>query len=302
MKLPEHDRYSYSAIHRRPTYEWRNGARLAFTICNNIEYFAFRAGLGSDNAAPGAPQTQRNFAWRDYGNRVGIWAYFDLLDEYGLPASHNINSAVLEACPEISERLNQRGDEYIGHGRTNAERQDVLWEEDEARLIAECTAVLTKYAGKAPRGWLGPYIVQSAHTLDLLKEAGYEYVMDWPADDQPFWMRTRSGPILSVPYPLEVNDSPAQIFRQHTGRDFEEMIIDQFQEMLRRSAKYPLLFTISVHPFIIGQPFRMAALRRALDYVLKHRQSLWITVPGEVASYCMGLAPGIVPGSPAPAR
>jgi allantoinase len=297
MKLPEHDRYEYSAIHKRPTYEWPNGARLAFTLCNNVEHFAFRAGIGSDSAAPGSAQTQRNFAWRDYGNRVGIWSYFDLLDEYGLPASHNINSAALEAYPAIAERLNLRGDEYVGHGRTNAERQDGMWEEDEARLIADCTAILTRISGKAPRGWLGPYIAQSAHTLDLLKEAGYQYVMDWPADDQPFWMRTRAGPILSIPYPLELNDSPSLVFRQHTARDFEEMIVDQFQELMRRSAKYPLIFSIAVHPFIIGQPFRMEGLRRALDHVLKQRQSLWITVPGEIANYCIGLAPGIVPGS-----
>ena len=144
---------------------------------------------------------------------------------------------------------------------------------------------------------MGPAAAESNATPDLLKEAGYTYVMDWPADDQPFWMRTRSGPILSVPYPLEVNDSPALVFRHHTGKEFEEMIIDQFQEMLRRSMKYPLVFGISVHPFIIGQPFRMQALRRALDYVLKHRQNLWITAPGEIASFCVGLRPGMVPGS-----
>src|SRR5215471_3623227 len=109
--------------------------------------------------------------------------------------------------------------------------------------------ILPNYAGKAPDGWLGPYIAQSGHTLDLLKEAGYSYVMDWPADDQPFWMRTRAGPILSVPYPLELNDSPSLVFRQHTAREFEGMIIDQFDEMLRRSQRYPLVFSIAVHPF-----------------------------------------------------
>ncbi|MBV9782914.1 MAG: polysaccharide deacetylase family protein [Acidisphaera sp.] len=297
MKLPQHDRYDYSPIHKRPTYEWPNGTRLAFTICNNIEHFAFRAGLGSDSAVTGAPQSHRNYAWRDYGNRVGIWSYFDLLDGYGLPASHNINSAVLEACPDLVERLNARGDEYIGHGRSNAERQDGLWEEDEARLIAECTEVLTRLAGRKPLGWLGPWIAQSACTLDLLVEAGYRYVMDWPADDQPFWMRTRAGPILSVPYPIEINDSPALIARQHSAREFEAMIIDQFDELLRRSEKYPLVFSIALHPFIIGQPFRMQALRRALDHVLARRDGLWITVPGEIARFCETLAPGIVPGS-----
>src|SRR5438105_947057 len=144
MKLPAHNRYDYVPIHRRPQYEWPGGARLAVTFNNNIEHFAFGAGLGSDSTGAAAPQSQRNYAWRDYGNRVGLWYYFDLLDEFALPGAHNVNSAVLEYCPEIVERLNGRDDEYVGHGRTNSERQDVLWEEDEARLIAECTEVLTR--------------------------------------------------------------------------------------------------------------------------------------------------------------
>jgi hypothetical protein len=155
---------------------------------------------------------------------------------------------------------------------------------------------LTKYAGKAPKGWLGPYLAQSNYSLDLLKEARYSYVMDWPADDQPFWMSTRAGAILSVPYPVEMNDSPSLVFRQHTAREFEEMIIDQFDEMLRRSQRYPLVFSIAVHPFIIGQPFRMRALRRALDHILKRRENLWITTPGEIASYCAKLPASILPG------
>ena len=96
--------------------------------------------------------------------------------------------------------------------------------------------------------------------------------MDWPADDQPFWMSTRSGPILSVPYPLEINDSPAQVFRQHPARDFEEMIIDQFDEMLHLSAKRPLVFGISLHPFIVGQPFRLRAFRRAMDHIMRRKR------------------------------
>lgn len=295
MKLPSHDRYAYSPIHKRPVYEWPNGSRLAVTFYNNIEAFAFRAGLGSDSATATAPQTQRNFAWRDYGNRVGLWSYLDLLDDYGFPGSHNVNSHVLELYPDIVERLNARGDEYVGHGRTNAERQDVLWEEDEARLIAESTDTITRLTGQKPEGWLGPYIVQTGATLDLLKEAGYSYVMDWPADDQPFWMRTRSGPILSVPYPIEINDSPALIFRQHSGREFEAMIVDQFDEMLHQSVKRPLVCGIVAHPFVIGQPFRLRAFRRAVDHILRRRDEIWITTPGEIARYCATLPEAILP-------
>jgi peptidoglycan/xylan/chitin deacetylase (PgdA/CDA1 family) len=158
MKLPEHGRYDYIPIHKRPQYEWPGGAPLAVTFNNNIEYFAFGTGLGSDSTGAAAAQSQRNYAWRDYGNRVGIWHYLDLLDEFGLPGAHNVNSAVLEECPEIVERLNGRGDEYVGHGRTNFERQDVLWEEDEARLIAECTEVLTRLSRRRPEAGSDPIL------------------------------------------------------------------------------------------------------------------------------------------------
>jgi len=297
MKLPFHDRYDYAPITKRPVYDWPEGKRLAVAFNNNIEWFAFGAGLGSDSTGLPMPQSQRNYAWRDYGNRVGIWSYLDLLDEFGLPGAHNVNSAVLEACPEIVERLKGRGDEFVGHGRTNSERQDVLWEADEARLIAECTEIVTGLSGRRPEGWLGPYIAQTRVTLDLLKEAGYRYVMDWALDDQPIWMRTRSGPILSVPYPLELNDSPSLLNRQHTGRQFAEMIVDQFDEMLEQSRKYPLVCAISVHPFIIGQPHRLRAFRDAVRHIMAHRDALWITTPGEIARHCESLPKGTVPGS-----
>ena len=156
MKLPEHDRYDYSALSKRPDYSWPEGKRLAVCICNNIEQFAFLSGLGSDNTQIGAAQNTRNYAWRDYGNRVGQWYLFDLLDEMAIPASHNVNSLMLDACPEIVERIKERGDEVIGHGRSNAERQDVLPEAEEARLIAESTEGITRHFGAQPAGWLGP--------------------------------------------------------------------------------------------------------------------------------------------------
>ena len=120
MKLPGHGRYDYVPITKRPVYDWPERKRLAVFFCNNIEHFAFGAGLGADPSGTGGPQNQSNYAWRDYGNRVGLWYYLDLLDEFGLPGAHNVNSAVLEYCPEIVEPLNGRGDEYVGHGLTNS--------------------------------------------------------------------------------------------------------------------------------------------------------------------------------------
>ena len=170
-------------------------------------------------------------------------------------------------------------------------------EEDEARLIAEATEVVSRLTGKKPEGWLGPGLAESRATPDLLKEAGYGYVMDWGFDDQPVWLRTRAGPILSVPYPVEINDLPALVYRRHTGRQFAEMIVDQFDEMLTQSRKYPLVFSVALHPFVIGQPHRLRAFRDAVRHIMAHRDALWITTPGEIARYCEGLPKGIVPGS-----
>lgn len=285
VKLRNHGRYDYSPITERPIYDWPNGTRLAVCICNNIEVFSFLDGLGSDSASLTAPQTSRNYAWRDYGNRVGQWYLFDLLEEYGFPASHNFNSLLFEQCPQIADRIIERGDEFIGHGRTNAERQDLLGEDEERALIKEATDAIEAYSGTPPAGWLGPYLAQTPVTLDLLKEAGYRYVLDWPADDQPFWMRTRSGPILSVPYSIELNDSPAMVFRQQGAAEFERMMIDQFDEMLLQSRKRPLVFTIVLHPFVIGQPFRLRALRRALAHISEARDDIWVTTLGAVADF-----------------
>jgi allantoinase len=295
--LPSHGRYDYVPITKRPVYDWPEGKRLAVFFCSNIEFFAYRAGGGVDPSGYDRPQSQVNFAWRDYGNRVGIWHYFDLLDEFALPGSHNVNALALEACPEIVERIKGRGDEFVAHGRTNAERQDGLWEEDEARLITDATGTITQLSGTKPEGWLGPGLAETRVTPDLLKEAGYSYVMDWPVDDQPIWMRTRAGPILSVPYPTELNDLPAMLSRHHTGRQFAEMVTDQFDEMLQQSRKYPLVFSVALHPFIIGQPFRLRAFRDALRHIMAHQQELWLTTPGEIARYCASLPAGTLPGS-----
>jgi peptidoglycan/xylan/chitin deacetylase (PgdA/CDA1 family) len=299
MLLPRHNRYDYSIINRRPDYSWPDGKRLAFWIGTNIEVFAFQAGIGHDATKPGEPQTQRNFAWRDYGNRVGVWRLFDLYDELKLPNSCVVNSYLYDYHPEILERARARKDDVIGHGRTNAEKQKGLWESDERRLIDDVTSTIEKHEGARPKGWLGAGAAETNVTLDLLKEAGYTYVLDWPADDQPIWLNTRSGKILSVPYPLELNDAGQLIHRQHNTREFCDMIVDQFDEMTRQCVDQPLVCCISLHAYLVGQPFRLAPLRRALQHIAehKHRDRVWYTRAGDIADYCYAMKPGIIPGS-----
>jgi peptidoglycan/xylan/chitin deacetylase (PgdA/CDA1 family) len=299
LKLPGHSRYGFVPIVKRTDYSWPEGKRLAFYIALNIEHFAFGTGIGMDPSNRTGTQTTRNFAWRDYGNRIGNWRLFEILDELKLPASILLNSMVCTEYPDLVAKIVQRGDDVLGHGRTNAELLRPMWEHDEARAIAECTETIAKHVGVKPTGWMGPGALESGVTPDLLKEAGYTHLLDWPVDDQPIWMQTRSGPLLSVPYPMELNDAGTLVHRDHTGREFGDMIVDQFEEMLEQSERHPLVFALALHGFIVGQPFRLRPLRQAIKHCVthKHASRVWFTRAGDIAKYCFALPTGAIPGS-----
>jgi allantoinase len=297
--LPRQTRYDYHPLPERKDYSWPGGKRLAFVMTTNIECFAFGAGNGHDPAKTGEPQTHRNYSWRDYGNRIGIWRFFDLFDELRLPAAHNVNSLLYDYAPQVMDAIRRRGDEIVGHGRTNAENHRGMWEADEERIIQDVVATFVKHEGRAPTGWMGSGAYETPWTPDLLKEAGFRYLMDWPMDDQPVWMRTRSGPILSVPYPIELNDSQVITHRKQDASEFCDMVVQQFDEMAEQCERHPLVMNLSVHPNIFGQPFRLRLLRQALRHCLegKARDKLWLARPGEIADFCYSLPPGAIPGS-----
>lgn len=284
---PEHGRYGYSALPDRPVYDWPGGKRLAVYLALNLEGFDFGRGLGAE-LAPGGPQPDvLNYAWRDWGNRVGAWRVKETLDRLDMPASVLVNSRLYRDCPGLIEAFRARGDEIVGHGRTNAERQGTLDEAAERALIAEATAELLQREGRAPAGWLGPWISQSRVTPDLLQEAGYRYLLDWCHDDQPTWFKTRAGRILALPYPQELNDIPAIVARKETGRAFADAIVDAFDEMLEQSVHAPLVMGIALHPYIVGQPHRLRPLRQALTHVAMRRDAIWLTTAGAIAEHAI---------------
>ncbi|WP_456781839.1 polysaccharide deacetylase family protein [Bradyrhizobium sp. USDA 3315] len=292
--LAAHGRYRYSAIGQRPDFNWPQGRRLAVYVGLNLEHFAFGDGLGAE-LCPGGPHPDvLNYAWRDYGNRVGVWRLIELFDE--LKLSVLANSSIYHYCPEVMEAFRARGDEIVGHGRTNSERQGVLAPDEERQLIAEATDVIARAEGRPPRGWLGPWISQSQVTPDLLAEAGYEYLLDWCMDDQPVWFSTRNGGrILSVPYPQELNDIPSIVGRKDSGEQFAAMITETFEEMLAQSKRQSLVMGIALHPYLVGQPHRLRPLRRALQTILARRDEIWITTAGGIAAFSRALPDGIVP-------
>jgi allantoinase len=278
-------RYSYSPITRRPQFSWPDGRRLAVYVALNIESYRFGSGM-IEELLPASPEPDvLNHSWCDYGNRVGIWRLSRLFDELNIPVTLLVNSDVYGQSPEVIEPFRLRGDEISCHGRTNSERQSNLGEDEERLLIEEATKAITSKEGSPPKGWLGPWISETYATPDLLKEAGYQYILDWCCDDQPVWMQTRTGPLLAVPYPQELNDSSSVIGRYVSASDFSEMIIDQFEEMLVQSIDEPLSLGIALHSHISGQPFRLRQLRRALSHIADRSRGHWLTRAGSIAEH-----------------
>jgi peptidoglycan/xylan/chitin deacetylase (PgdA/CDA1 family) len=294
--LATHGRYDYSSIPSRPDYSWPDGKRLAVYVAVNIEQFSYGEGKGAAIAPPDQAQSHSVFSWRDYGNRVGIWRLLQLFDELEIPIEAQMNTEVYTHCPEIPEALRARGHEILGHGLTNSDEQGELDEAAERAMIAEATAIIGRHEGAAPAGWMSPWLSNSAVTLDLLQEAGYRYVMDWTMDDQPIWLKTRGGRILSIPYPIEVNDTRGIVWYRYTSAEFADMIVDTFDEMLAQSRRQPLVCPISLHPFVVGRPYRIRQLRRALQHVLAHREEIWLTRPRDICAHIEALPAGIVPG------
>mgnify|MGYP003945369377 CR=1 FL=1 len=292
--LPAHGRFDYLPITRRADHAWPNGARLAVYLGFNLEHFAFGEGMGAC-IGPAHPHPDvLNFSWREYGNRVGAWRCLELFDSLGLPSSTLLNTALYDHCPELVAASVARGDELIGHGHSNSERQADMAEAEEAALLADCRERMQAESGQAPAGWLSPWISESRLTPDLLAEAGYGYTLNWCHDDQPIRMRTRSGRTLwSVPYPQELNDIPMIIARQMDAKDFAAMVIDNADEMLEQSRRQPLVMGLALHPYIVGQPYRLRHLRRALAHLagLRDRGEIWFTTPGEICRHMEQLEP-----------
>jgi allantoinase len=288
--LASHDRFDYKSIadRTRMRRRWPGGAGLAVYLGFNLEHFAFGEGLGA-MIGPASPQPDvLNYAWREYGNRVGAWRCLELFDQLGLPTAALINTALYDHCPELVAACVARGDELVGHGHSNAERQGGLDEAAERALLAHCRERIEACSGQQVLGWLSPWISESVRTPDLLAETGYRYTLNWCHDDQPQPMRTRGGQALwSVPYPQELNDIPMIIARQMDAKDFAQMVVDQLDEMLlqTQAADAPaLVMGIALHPYIVGQPYRLRHLRRALQHVAAARDAgtVWMTTPGEI--------------------
>jgi peptidoglycan/xylan/chitin deacetylase (PgdA/CDA1 family) len=254
-------------------------------VIANVEYFPFD--LPSTPINPACTHLVPdvlNFSWRDYGTRVGIWRIMDILDEAGIRGTAATNALVCDYFPEFIEEAMKREWEFMGHGLTNTRGLGGMNEQEERETIARSIEMLTKSTGRRPKGWLGPALAETMRTPDLLKEAGLEYVSDWVNDDQPYYMKTTHGPLVAMPYTIELND--IQIFLRgcYTPDQYYTMLMDQFEVLYEEGAKSARIMGISLHPFLVGVAYRSKYLRKALLDIASCK-NVWLATGSEIVAW-----------------
>lgn len=280
----ENPRYDFSPIVTREPFELPNQARVAVYVAIAIECWAFDA---EEWSAPGVntpPPNLFQYAPRDYGNRIGLWRIMEVLDKHNIKATGLFNSDVCELYPYISDACNERDWDFVAHSTSNAVMLAGKSPDEERAIIRKTLDVINNATQQRPIGWIGAALAETFDTPDILAEEGVKYVSDWVCDDQPFPMNVKSGHLISMPYSLDINDIPAFIMQGLTPKQFYEMIVDQFDTLYREGAGQARVMSLCAHPFLMGQPYRIAWLDRALEY-MKGFDDVWFTTSGAIARW-----------------
>ncbi|TCT01071.1 polysaccharide deacetylase family protein [Aquabacter spiritensis] len=272
------DRISYSAISQREPLRLPGGARMAVWVIVNVEEWNPRETMPRTVLTPpagGSPTPDiPNWCWHEYGNRVGFWRLLETFDDFEIPAGLAINGSAIEAYEPISRAALDRNWEFIGHGFSQKNMQKV---ENEAADIARTTEVIERFTGKKPRGWLGPGLTETWETPDLLAEAGYDYVLDWVLDDVPVVLKTRTRPIVNVPYTQECNDVAMMLIQHHKASEYYDRAIDQFEQLYWDSRNGARVMALVIHPYIMGAPHRARYFRRAIERIKEREDVVFMT-------------------------
>lgn len=288
----DHSLFDYSPIVRRPRVALPDGKRLAVWVGVNVEHY--RYGQQALSLAPFTAQLvpdPLNHGWRDYGVRVGLFRLMELLDRHGIRASAITNAAVFEHYPALVEEIAARGWAWVGHGQDNSSWWVGMGPDDERAALSQVVGAFERATGAAPRGWLGPALTSTEQTTALLAELGFGYSLDWANDDQPYDLNVPSGRLLALPYASEVNDIPAFVLHHHTGEQFAQAVIDQFDQLYDEGAESLRVMGIGLHPFLVGQPFRARAFARALAHIAAH-DDVWLATSDEIADWYLDATAG----------
>jgi allantoinase len=265
-------RLPYTPIHKRPPLTLPNNARVAVWTIVNVENWSPtgampRAVLPPPMGQPLLPDVP-NWAWHEYGMRVGFWRFVETLGARKLKASFAVNGSCIGLYPEACQAAHDAGWDFMGHGFVQKPMHKV---DDQKQAIAETIAAIKGLTGKPPRGWESPGLTETDETLDLLAEAGIEYVADWVLDDQPVTLNTCAGGIVSVPYTVEINDVVMSAIQQQPSDEIYRRGKDQFDRLYLDGAKTPRVMAISIHPYLTGVPHRIKYLEMLYDHILGHK-------------------------------
>ena len=279
------NRVPYLPIHRRPRLRLPNDARVAVWTIVNVENWSPagampRAVLPPPMGTPLLPDVP-NWAWHEYGMRVGFWRFLDVLGARGLKATFAVNGSACTLYREACQAALDAGWEFMGHG---FEQRPMHRLEDQKAAIANTLSAIKALTGKAPRGWESPGLTETDETLDLLAEAGIEYVADWVMDEQPVALKTRAGAMVSVPYTVEINDVVISAVQQQPSDEILRRGRDQFDRLYLEGKTAPRVMAISIHPYLTGVAHRIKYLEMLYDYIGGHEDVVWWT-GGEILDW-----------------
>lgn len=282
----DHDRYSWSTLPTRKKVSWPGGARVAVWVAPALEWFPLDM-KSKPFKPPGAlvmayPDL-RNYTLRDYGNRVGIFRVMKALDRFGIRGSVAVNAAVAARYPSLIKACVERGWEVIASGLDMDHlHHGGLARDEEQRLIDDSLAILRRISGQKVRGWLSPARSESFATLDMAAASGIDYVCDWVNDDMPYAIKTESRQIYSVPLPNDLDDYTILIQNRHSVDAFTQQLCDQFDVLFKEAATDGgRIMAVPLHPWVIGQPYRIGALESALAHITKSKE-VWVATGAEI--------------------
>jgi hypothetical protein len=287
------ERISYSAISERSPLKLPGGARMAVWVIVNVEEWDIDQPMPRTVLTPpagGSPMPDiPNWAWHEYGNRVAFWRMLEVLDHHKIRAVLAVNGTAAQTYEPISRAARERGWEFMGHGYTQRNMQKV---ENEREDIAKTTEALTRASGgKRPRGWLGPGLTETWNTPDLLAENGYEYVADWVLDDQPVVLKTRTKPLVNIPYTQECNDVAMMLIQHHPAGEYFQRAMDQFEQLYHDSGSGAgaRVMALVVHPYIMGAPHRLKYFRMVFER-LRERPDVLFWTGEQILDWYLGKA------------
>jgi len=278
--------YDYWPYRDRPRIVWPGGARLAFWVAPNIEFYELDPPTNPSRKPWPRPYPDiGGYSIRDYGNRVGHERQMRLLARYGIRGSVSLSAALCEHHPEIIEACAELDWEFFSHGIYNTRYTYGLSEEQEREMILDAMDTIEKHTGQRPAGYLAPALSHSERTMDLFAEAGGIYTCDLFHDDQPTPVRVRGGQrFISIPYSLEMNDTIAYVVNRMEPRAYGEMLRDNFDRLYAEGETSGTVMCIPTHNYQVSCPHRLRAFEQALEYITGH-DGVWIATGREIANY-----------------